>query len=157
VTSDINICIIKQAFSLGSKLMICNRKVGLSLCRLSDRVINEQTSDLTCYVQTSKVFFCKLEGMRRRGYGRMYSETCFADTRSEARATNRRYFYGSGIWVNVPKRRYNALFQEQCNRRSWFRVKELNLFNSWTTCDLWGQREKAKSLDLIIQSGNDFC
>jgi len=40
---------------------------------------------------------------------------CLAGTRTEARRT---HFYGSGIWVNVPKRFYNAFFQEQCNHRS---------------------------------------
>jgi len=37
---------------------------------------------------------------------------------TEARAASRTHFYGSGIWVNVPKGRYNAFFREQCDRRS---------------------------------------
>jgi len=34
------------------------------------------------------------------------------------RYTSRTHFYGSGIWVNVPKGRYNTFFHEQCYRRS---------------------------------------
>jgi len=38
---------------------------------------------------------------------------CLAGTRTETCAASQTHFYGSGIWVNVPKRRYNAFFQEQ--------------------------------------------
>jgi len=41
-----------------------------------------------------------------------------AGTRTEARAASRTHFYGSGIWVNVPKGRYDTFFREQCDRRS---------------------------------------
>jgi len=41
-----------------------------------------------------------------------------AGTRTAAGATSRTHFYGSGIWVNVLKGRYNAFFHEQCGRRS---------------------------------------
>jgi len=40
------------------------------------------------------------------------------DIRTVSRAASRTHFYGSGIWVNVPKRRYNAFFREQSDRRS---------------------------------------
>jgi len=43
---------------------------------------------------------------------------CLASTRTEARAASRTHFHGFGIWVSVPKKRYNAFFQEQCDRRS---------------------------------------
>jgi len=43
--------------------------------------------------------------MRKRGYGRTYSVTV---SRTVVRAANRTHFYGSGIWVNVPKGRYNT-------------------------------------------------
>jgi len=51
------------------------------------------------------------EGMEGR-----IQKLCLADTRTEAHAAGRTYFYGSGIWVNVPKKRYNVFFQEQCDR-----------------------------------------
>jgi len=38
--------------------------------------------------------------------------------RTEARAVSRPHFYDSGIWVNVPRGRYNACFRKQCDRRS---------------------------------------
>jgi len=41
-----------------------------------------------------------------------------AGTRTVARAASRTHFYGSGIWVNISKGRYNAFFHEQCDRRS---------------------------------------
>jgi len=41
-----------------------------------------------------------------------------AGIHTEARAASQSHFYGSGIWVNVPKRRCNACFREQCDRRS---------------------------------------
>jgi len=43
---------------------------------------------------------------------------CLAGICTEARAANRTHFYVSGIWVNVPKGRYNTFFQQQCDRRS---------------------------------------
>jgi len=46
-----------------------------------------------------------------------YTQKLYLCTRTEARAASRTHFYGSGIWVNVPKRRYNAFFQEQCDCR----------------------------------------
>jgi len=33
---------------------------------------------------------------------------CLVDTHTEACAASRTYFYGSGIWVNILKERYNA-------------------------------------------------
>jgi len=39
-------------------------------------------------------------------------------SRTEARAASRMHFYGSGIWVNVPKGHYNVFFHEQCDFRS---------------------------------------
>jgi len=41
-----------------------------------------------------------------------------AGIRTEARTASRPHFYGSGIWVNVPKGHYNAFFREQRDRRS---------------------------------------
>jgi len=41
-----------------------------------------------------------------------------AGTRTEACTASRTHFYGFGIWVNVPKRRYDTFFREQCDRRS---------------------------------------
>jgi len=43
---------------------------------------------------------------------------CLASTRTETRVTSRTHFYGSRMWVNIPKGCYNAFFQEQCDRRS---------------------------------------
>jgi len=37
---------------------------------------------------------------------------CLAGTRTETRAASRTHFYGSGIWVNVPKERYDTFFHE---------------------------------------------
>jgi len=39
---------------------------------------------------------------------------CLAGTRTKARAASRTHFYGSGIWVNVPKGR--SFFHEQCDQ-----------------------------------------
>jgi len=50
-----------------------------------------------------------------------------AGTRTEARAASRRHFYGSGIWVNVPKGR---LFSRAVRSSVLIRVKKLNPFNS---------------------------
>jgi len=33
---------------------------------------------------------------------------CLAGTRTEASTASRTHFYGPGIWVNVPKRRYDT-------------------------------------------------
>jgi len=46
----------------------------------------------------------------------MYSEHILC-LYTEARAASRTYFYGSEIWVNIPKGSYNAFFQEQCDRQ----------------------------------------
>jgi len=43
---------------------------------------------------------------------------CIVGTRTVARAASRAHFYGSGIWVNVPKGRYDTFFYEQCDRQS---------------------------------------
>jgi len=64
-----------------------------------------------------KVLFNKLEGKKRSRYGRTYSVTVL-QVYTLRRAVSRTHFYGSGIWVNVPKRRYNTFFHEQCDRRS---------------------------------------
>jgi len=36
------------------------------------------------------------------------NSNCLASIRTEARAASRTHFYDSGIWVNVPKGRYNT-------------------------------------------------
>jgi len=66
----------------------------------------------------SEGFFCKFKGMRRKGIEGRIQKLYLAGTRTVARAMSRTHFYGSGIWVNVPKGRYNAFFHEQCDRRS---------------------------------------
>jgi len=65
-----------------------------------------------CYVQTPEVF-CKVEGLRRRGYGRTYPEIVSCRNKHRGACCE---FYDSRIWVNVPKRCYNT-FHDQCNRR----------------------------------------
>jgi len=40
------------------------------------------------------------------------NENSLVGIRTEARATSRTHFYGSGIWVNVPKGRYDAFSLE---------------------------------------------
>jgi len=54
-----------------------------------------------------------------------FSNRYLAGMHTVARATSRTHFYGSGIWVNVPKGRYNAFYWEQCARRSF---ESRNLF-----------------------------
>jgi len=46
-----------------------------------------------------------------------FSNRYLAGMHTVARAASRTHFYGSGIWVNVPKG-YNVFFREQCARRS---------------------------------------
>jgi len=43
---------------------------------------------------------------------------CLIGRHTEARAANRTHFYGSRIWINVPKGRYNIFSCEQHDRRS---------------------------------------
>jgi len=57
------------------------------------------------------------------------NSNCLAGIRTEARAASQTRFYGSGIWVNVPKRRYNTFFRA-VRSSVLIRVKELNPFNS---------------------------
>jgi len=47
-----------------------------------------------------------------------FSNRYLAGMHTVARAASRTHFYDSGIWVNVPKGRYNAFFREQYARRS---------------------------------------
>jgi len=47
-----------------------------------------------------------------------FSNRYLAGMHTVARATSRTHFYGSGIWVIVPKGRYNTFFHEQCGRWS---------------------------------------
>jgi len=47
-----------------------------------------------------------------------FSNRYLAGMHTVAGAASRTHFYGSGIWVNVSKGRYNAFFREQCVRRS---------------------------------------
>jgi len=57
-------------------------------------------------------FSCKLERSEKEGMWKDVFSNCFAGIRIEARVASRTHFYGSGIWVNVPKRRYNIFFHE---------------------------------------------
>jgi len=57
-------------------------------------------------------------------------KVCLAGTPTVARAASRTHFYSSGIWVNVPKGRYNAFFPRAVRTSVQIRVKELNPFNS---------------------------
>jgi len=83
-----------------------------------------------CYVQTSKVCLCRLEGKGRKRYGRTYSD-CVSQAYAQWRVpASRTHFYCSGIWVNVPKGRYDAFFPRAVRSSVLFRVKELNPFNS---------------------------
>jgi len=43
---------------------------------------------------------------------------CLAGTRTVTRAASRTHFYGSEIWINIPKKgRYNnTFFYEQCDQ-----------------------------------------
>jgi len=47
-----------------------------------------------------------------------FSNRYLAGMHTVARTASRTHFYGSGIWINVLKGRYNAFFREQCARRS---------------------------------------
>jgi len=65
----------------------------------------------------------------REGGGIEGRNRYLAGIRTEARAASRTHFYGSGMWVNVPKGRYNA-FSRAVRSSVLIRVKELNPFNS---------------------------
>jgi len=61
---------------------------------------------------------CELEGIKEERVWKDVTSNSLAGIRTEARAASRTHFYGSGIWVNVPKGRYDTCFREQCDRRS---------------------------------------
>jgi len=75
-----------------------------------------------------------------------------------AHATSRTHFYGSRIWVNVPKGRYNAFSTSSAIVGPELESRNLILLTwDWTTRDLIrGQGENPRSLDLINKSENDF-
>jgi len=70
--------------------------------------------------------------------------------RTVAHATSRTHFYGSGIWVNVPKGRYDAFFPSNAIVGPKFESRNLILLTrDWTTRDLiWGQGENPRSFKL---------
>jgi len=83
-------------------------------------------------------------------------KVCLSGIRTVARAASRTHFYSSGIWVNVPKGRYNAFFREQCERRSKFESRNLiPLTRDWTTCDLLGQGNEWGEVVISKRKTND--
>jgi len=81
-------------------------------------------------------FLCKLERNEKEEVWKDVFSNCYlVGIRTETRAASRMHFYGFGIWVNVPKGRYDTFFHEQCDRRSFESRNLIPLTRDWITCD----------------------
>jgi len=105
-------------YTIVVRISVLGLGTGEHMCIVYSHIHTLLILHLVLYSVVLFIFISVLRpGMRRRGCGRTHSVTV-SRRYMHSGACCKSHFYGSGIWVNVPKGRYDAFFHEQCGRRS---------------------------------------